>query len=120
KIEWDFDIGNPDPASKAAFDPRQQGSRQYSHLYPVNHIPSGKTVYVKMRAYSGNTCFEETLQYAVHLKGIPEVKFDPVDPVCVETPPFRLTQASEIHSFAGTGNYSGPGVTAEGMFDSSL
>lgn len=119
KIEWTFD--DTDPASVISYDPRQQSSSQYSYSYPAFHSPASKTIMVRMRAYSGSTlaCANETSRYIV-LNAVPEVKFDPVNPVCAETLPFQVTQASELHSFTGRGTYTGPGISADGLFSPAL
>jgi gliding motility-associated-like protein len=40
--------------------------------------------------------------------------------VCQENSPFQLTQATELHGFAGLEEFTGPGVSSSGRFNPSL
>ena len=46
----------------------------------------------------------------------PAVSFSPLGAVCYDKEPFVLTAATEVSGLAGTGAYSGPGVSGDGTF----
>jgi gliding motility-associated-like protein len=46
----------------------------------------------------------------------PEVVFSPVTPFCSNYPVYPIIEASEITGIAGTGSFSGTGVTTSGLF----
>lgn len=120
RIEWYYDWIN-DPTNKEVDDQpnlRADVPKQYSHLYPTFHSPLIKTYTVKMMAYSGQACVSEKTQ-VVSLKAVPEVEFGAVSGVCVDKVPFQLV-AREISAFQGSGQFSGPGVSASGLFDPAL
>ncbi|MEX0982162.1 MAG: hypothetical protein WD577_13360 [Bacteroidales bacterium] len=51
----------------------------------------------------------------IALDSLPDVVFDAISPVCVNTPPFNLTQGSP-----GGGIYSGTGITTSPQFNPSI
>jgi gliding motility-associated-like protein len=121
RIEWDFDAANPtDLSSKIIYtDPNLRTDpvkKKYQFQYPVFHSPLTKTITVKMKVFSGVSCFSETEKQIV-LNAAPEVAFSAIKPVCEEADPLRITQASEIHTLAGKGEFSGTGITAGGIFN---
>ncbi|MDF3079192.1 MAG: hypothetical protein K0S09_3081 [Sphingobacteriaceae bacterium] len=120
RIEWHFDINNhpADPLFQLVDNnpnPRASGGKQYSFAYPIFHMPSTKTVNVKMRAFSGATCVGEIIK-PLTLKAVPDIVFDPIPDICSEKAPIQLTQAYVAGGLPGTGEYSGNGVSASGLF----
>ncbi|RZM21776.1 MAG: T9SS type B sorting domain-containing protein, partial [Pedobacter sp.] len=125
KIEWFFDMDNhpSDPLYTLVDENpeiRQQArKREYKFKYPDFSAPESKTVNVKMKVYSGQSCTNEVIK-TITLYASPEVRFDPVEAVCEAAAPFTITQAREIKGLPGNGIYSGNGITATGLFNPSL
>ncbi len=88
----------------------------YRHLYPNFQSPLTKTFSVRYRAYSGATCVNDRIKTIV-VNAAPKVQFNNIPNICLDALPYQLTQASEIGAVPGSGVYSGPGVTAGGLFD---
>ena len=90
--------------------------KTYKHLYANFQSPLTKTFTIRYRAYSGGVCVNDKLaNITVH--AAPLVQFNNMPNTCLLVPPYQITQASEIGAVPGTGIYSGPGVSASGMFD---
>jgi len=88
----------------------------YTHLYPNFQSPLTKTFTIRYRAYSGGVCVNDKLQ-TITVHAAPLVQFNNMPSTCLLVPAFQLTQASEVGAVPGTGVYSGPGVSASGIFD---
>lgn len=93
----------------------------YNHRYSNFGSPAFKIFTIQMYAYSGGICVD------VHSKNItvhasPEILFSAIPDACNEAVPFNIIQASEIWGLAGTGTYSGTGITngSVGTFNPSL
>ncbi len=117
-IEWYFDYTN-DPNTKVLDDHpnlRGQTAKQYSHQYPVFHTPLTKIYNVRMVAYSGATCISDLI-IPVTLHAVPEVQFDVIPGVCEEKLPYQITQAQELHTIPGIGEFTGDGISSTGIFD---
>ncbi|MHA4810737.1 PKD domain-containing protein [Flavitalea flava] len=112
EIYWDY---MNDPGANTTNKDPVQGT-QYPHTYPYFSAPPAQDYQVRYVVYSGITCMQQTTQI-ITIQSSPEVQFDALDPVCEEVAPFLITQAKELHSFAGTGVYSGNGISPEGLFD---
>jgi gliding motility-associated-like protein len=109
EIYWDY---TNDPLNKTTDDEPQPG-KLYNHLYPA----SGKQqIYdIRIVAYSGITCLN-TFTKIITVKASPSLQFAPIPPVCEEVPVFQITPAVETTGIAGTGSYSGPGISVNGLF----
>lgn len=113
EIYWDaanapslFDIDN-DPAP----------NKLYSHLYSTFQSPANKTYQIKFRSFSGGSCVDEITK-SITINATPKVQFSSIPDVCYNAVPFIITQASETGGVAGTGVYSGPGITSgSNIFD---
>lgn len=120
KIEWNFDVSNPNDASSKITDinpnARNSPAKKYVFQYPVFHSPLTKTINVRMRVFSGESCLSETEKQIV-LNAAPEVVFNTIQPVCEESAPFQITQASELYNIPGSGQFSGLGITSGGIFN---
>lgn len=115
KLIWYFDLNNAPTVSVTDEDPLPDKS--YNHLYPVSF--TNKNYSVRLDAYSGGICVDTKIT-TITVQAVPQAQFSPVSPVCQSVTPFQLTQGSETHGFAGTGVYSGPGVSSSGVFNPAL
>lgn len=112
EIYWD---ANNDMSLFTVDESPTQG-KQYSFRYPEFGTPASRNITIRVIAYSGVTCLEP-LEKTFTLLATPEVVFDPVNGVCADVSPFQLTQASVTNGLPGTGVFSGPGVSATGLFN---
>lgn len=88
----------------------------YKHKYPT--LQTTQTYTIRMIAYSGNICFSQrTTTVTVH--AAPRVQFLAMSDVCFDATPFQITQASETGGVPGSFTFSGPGVSAAGIFNPS-
>ncbi len=111
QIYWDF--GN----QPAVFDLDNVPffDKIYKHKYnPTTSVT--QTYIVRVSAYSGGLCFS-TKDITITVHGAPAVQFNTIPDVCLNNGTVQFTQASETGGVAGTGVYSGTGVTAGGLFD---
>ncbi|MFN8243747.1 MAG: PKD domain-containing protein [Ferruginibacter sp.] len=111
EIFWD-DAGSP------LFDVDNSpfSGKVYKHLYTNFQSPLTKTFTIRLRAYSGGVCMNEKLQN-ITVNAAPKVQFTNMADVCFYTPPFQITQATETGGVPGTYIYTGPGVSATGIFN---
>jgi gliding motility-associated-like protein len=117
KIEWYYDfVNNPDIVEVDESPGPRSAPKTYSHSYPVFHTSETQSYEVRMRAYSGASCVDETVQ-VITLKAMPEVEFAVLPSICSSEGPFQITEASEIHDLEGTGVFTGNGVMPDGQFD---
>ena len=93
----------------------------YSDLQnPV--IPNGSILQVgKYRCIASKpACGSDTVYLDVSLLPSPVVQFGSVPPVCEGAVPVFITAASETSGLAGTGTYSGNGISSVGLFDPAI
>lgn len=120
KIVWYFDDSDTSIKEIDAHPAlRSDTLRTYSHYYPLFHSPLQKLVNVKMEAYSGTSCVS-SITKSIVLKAVPNVVFDSIPPVCQEVPPFDITQASEKSGLSGKGQFTGDGITSNGLFSPAI
>ncbi len=50
----------------------------------------------------------------------PKIQFNPIPDICLDAIPYQVTQAVEIGAVPGNGIYSGPGISAAGLFTPSV
>ncbi|KQR71302.1 PKD domain-containing protein [Pedobacter sp. Leaf176] len=74
---------------------------------------------IRLVAYSGESCFEETSK-VIALKPSPILEFADIPAACQGDGPVVINQAKETSLISGTGTYSGEGVDAEGNFNPKL
>jgi gliding motility-associated-like protein len=86
----------------------------YKHLYPNSQVTKNYTI--RYRVYSGATCIDDRFQ-TIAVNAAPKVQFNTIPDACLNTAPFQITQATELGTVPGTYVFSGPGITASGMFD---
>lgn len=117
KIVWYFDENN---AADSLVDDEPYRGKKQNHLYPEFSSPGTKEYRVRMKAYSGQSCYEMFPLndfYTITLKAMPEIDFKQVAPVCQEEPPFQLI-ASQVTSFdKESDKFEGDGVSSSGVFD---
>lgn len=112
KIEWYLD------GVKHSEDTNPLPNKLYDFAYPQFTAPLTKNLTVKMLVYSGGICSNEITKNLTILAA-PVVSFDALAPVCLNRGSFQL-QATELAGLAGSGIFSGPGVTPSGIFDPEL
>ena len=112
EIFWD-DIN--DPTNKSVINYPQDGA-VYSHTYPTFFSPASKNYQIRMVSYSGELCFNQSIQQ-ITLKASPEIQFDPIASVCADLGPFPITGVRVLNGLAGSGTFSGNGVSSSGFFN---
>ncbi|MEQ1676832.1 MAG: PKD domain-containing protein [Chitinophagaceae bacterium] len=114
EIIWDF-IGAPGVIQT---DDTPTPAKIYKHKYPTTSTTLNYTI--RYIAYSGGTCLN-TRDRVITVNAAPKVQFLDMPDACLDAAPFQITQASEIGGVAGPpGVFSGPGVTATGIFNPAL
>ncbi|MBK0383495.1 gliding motility-associated C-terminal domain-containing protein [Pedobacter sp. SD-b] len=89
----------------------------YNHQYPASSVD--KNYQVVFKAYSGNSCYQESAPLTITVHGSPLVVFDDIPPVCLNAPKFLLSAAKETTGIAGTAKLEGEGVVG-GFFDPAV
>lgn len=110
-IFWDFET-NP---TITETDMSPIIGKNYAHRYPKFSDTSGRNVTIRYEVYSGISC-KNVISQSFSLAANPEVVFSPVTPLCSNYPVYPIIEASEITGIAGTGSFSGTGVTTSGLF----
>ena len=110
-IFWDV-ASNP---TIAEIDMSPVIGKNYTHRYPTFSDTSGRNVTIRYEVYSGISC-KNVISQSFSLLANPEVVFSPVAPLCSNYPAYPIIEASEITGIAGTGIFSGTGVTTSGLF----
>ncbi|CAN5780518.1 hypothetical protein BH10BAC3_BH10BAC3_01150 [soil metagenome] len=116
KVEIYWDQSN---TALKTLDEQPSDGKKYNFQYPIFGTPLTKNVQVKMVAYSGISCVNEVSK-TITLQASPDVKFNPIQPVCEGVAPFALTGGFTANTIQGTGIYTGTGVDASGLFDPKL
>ncbi|MXV17891.1 gliding motility-associated C-terminal domain-containing protein [Hufsiella ginkgonis] len=121
RIEWYYDADGHPLDMEADEDPGLRSApKTYTHRYPAFHTETVVRVKVKMKVFSGGSCFNE-VDKVIELKGVPEVVFGPIPSICQEKTPVMLNQAHEKTGlFSGHGEYSGRGVSKSGLFNPAV
>ena len=107
---------NWDAATATDTDDFPTPGKIYSHQYAA--LPVSKTYTIKLTAYSGQTCLHATTKTIV-VNPSPIVVFSPVPDICFDVPTRQITQVKETVGIAGTGIFSGTGITTNGLFNTS-
>ncbi len=116
EIYWD-NIGAP--AGPPQVDNATVPNKVYKHLYPNFQVPLTKNYSIRYLAYSGIICVNEVTKI-ITVHAAPKVQFNPLPDACFLSPPYQITQASEIGGVPGSGVFSGPGVTPTGIFTPAI
>lgn len=132
RIDWYFDDVHYPAVRVEDHKPhlRSDPPKQYVHTYPVFYAPLTKTVTVKMVAYTADFCVGEVTK-TVELRAVPDVIFDAISSICVDAVPTSLVAyvsgavtgsavSSLTGSVTGTGQFSGKGVSIQGVFNPAV
>ncbi|MBC7652869.1 MAG: PKD domain-containing protein, partial [Oligoflexus sp.] len=114
KLEWIFEYSIGGINTKEVYDLPVKGTT-YTHKYP--NTKETINYQVRLRAYSGNDCFEDFGPKTITVKGSPEVVFTPLAGICIDKPKITITQAREIIGISGGGVFTGNGISEDGVFD---
>ncbi|MEO7308909.1 MAG: PKD domain-containing protein [Chitinophagaceae bacterium] len=112
EIFWDW-VNNPGVKD---VDDVPATDKIYSHLYPNFQSPLTKTIQIRLLAYSGGVCVDDSIR-TITLSASPKVKFTTTPGICLEATPLIIAQASETGGVPGTFTFSGPGVAPNGLFN---
>ncbi len=115
KLVFYMDAAN-NPTEQSIVDEDPIDGKAYKFKYPAFTTPVNKTFTIRMIAFSGTECFQEISQQ-ITVKPSAMLVFDAVPPACIAAGSVQITQAKEILGVAGTGSFSGPGVSTSGLFD---
>ncbi|MES2275786.1 MAG: PKD domain-containing protein [Bacteroidota bacterium] len=119
KLVWYFDYNN-NPTQTTVYTKDQFPSDHiYHHNYLLFNNPASKTYAVKMEAYSGGTCVSVTGITNITVYANPIVTVSAIssnNTICQEALPVQITAAVQ-NGVAGTGAFSGTGVSPTGLFD---
>lgn len=91
----------------------------YSHSYPVFSSPASKIYTILYDVYSGTSC-RASFSQTITVLAVPSLVFASIPPICLDAVPYQIIQATEINGMAGTGVFSGPGVSSTGVFDPAV
>lgn len=112
EIWWD---DNGDKTIKTV-DEQPVFGKLYKHLYPNFQTPLTKTYTIRYRAYSGGICMNE-ISKTITVNAAPKTAFSSIPNICYDAAPYQIIQAKEIGNVPGRFVFSGPGVSATGVFD---
>lgn len=115
KLEIYWDVAN-DPTNKTVVDEPVAGATYTTNFKPF-YTPVSKSITVRVRAYSGETCFDD-FEDTFELNAWPEIKFDSLVAVCANEPAFKFNAG--VSNITGSGIFSGAGVSADGTFTPSI
>jgi len=114
RVEAYWDYLN-DPTARTADDTPSAG-KKYDHAYPDFSSPASKSYRIYYAVYSGQTCLNHKVQDITVLAS-PKTEFNALNNICQEIRAVQLTQGHEITGFAGSGIYSGRGVSQMAFFN---
>lgn len=112
EIYWDI-VNNP---TVFEVDDNPAFNKIYSHQYPNFQSPLTRNFQIRFRAFSGGTCVDDEIK-TITINASPLTQFLTMPPICLDAAPRQITQASELGGLAGTGVFTGPGVSATGLFN---
>ncbi|MDB5011638.1 MAG: type sorting protein [Mucilaginibacter sp.] len=113
KIQMYYDYGNQPTVVETDNNPYY--NKLYRHTYIKFATPAAKNYQVRMLAYSGVTCVAE-IDKTVTLLATPQLIFTSPASVCINAGTLQLI-AKETNGIAGSGIYSGTGVSSSGLFN---
>ncbi len=114
RLEWIFEYSAGGVNTKEIYFLPAKDSI-YTHKYPSTKQTINYQV--KLRAYSGNDCFEDFGPISITVKGSPEVTFTPLAGICIDKSKIAINQAKEITGIDGGGVFIGKGISEDGIFD---
>ncbi|HEY1113372.1 MAG TPA: PKD domain-containing protein, partial [Chitinophagaceae bacterium] len=113
KLEIYWDASNP---SLVTVDNKTQPGKTYTFKYPEFFSPASTNYTIRVVAYSGELCFNESTAI-IESKATPEIVFDSLEAVCANTASFQIEGVTSSNGLAGNGVFSGNGVSGNGSFD---
>ena len=116
KIVWYFDYNNNPQDTTVFLKTDIPSDRKFNHNYGLFNSPLTKSYTIRMDVYSGITCVNTT-QQSITLKANPLVTISQLGQLCQNDSPVQIIE--DKNGFAGTGVFSGTGVSATGLFDPS-
>ena len=116
KVQWYFDYGNNPTVSETDNNPVY--GKTYRHTYTPFYTAASQNYQVRMLAYSGSSCVSEMVK-TITLLATPQLTFPVPSGICLDANPVQLT-AREQNGMAGSGIYSGTGVSATGLFNPAV
>ena len=116
KVQWFFDYGNNPTVSETDSNPAY--GKTYRHTYTPFYTPATQNYQVRMLAYSGSSCVSEMVK-TITLLATPQLTFPVPSGICLDAKPVQLA-AHERNGIAGSGVYSGTGVSATGLFNPAI
>lgn len=115
EVYWD----NSNAPAVFVTEDNPQLNQEFSFKYPEFQTPATKIYNIKVRAYSGITCFTDKI-IPVTVSAIPSVQFLSVPTVCLNQQIIQINQGSQLSSLAGVGYYDGLGINPTGTFNPEL
>ncbi|MGF7072969.1 PKD domain-containing protein [Mucilaginibacter sp. 3215] len=113
RLEVTYDIN--DPSTTVVYDHPAYGM-QLRHKYPL-FTSGSRQVTLRVIAHSGTSC-SDVAEIPVNLKASPVVTFDQAPVLCIESEPKKLIP--QIKAPAGSGVFSGTGISTDGMFNPAV
>ncbi len=110
EIFWD-DVNNQ---SNKTTDEEPEAGETYNINYPQFFSPASKQIAIRVRAYSGEQCFDDSV-ITITLHATPQIQFSAQETICADVPAFNLGAA--VTNVSGDGIYSGTGVSNTGLFN---
>ncbi len=114
EIYWD----NTNAPTLFIAEENPQLDQIFSFKYPEFQTPATKQFNIKLRAFSGATCFTDKI-VTVTVNAIPSVQFLSLPTACLDQPIIQINQGSQLSNIAGVGFYDGPGINPTGTFNPS-
>lgn len=117
KVVFYYDYANAPTESSVYYKSMGQmpADFKFHHNYGLFYAPASQTYSVKMEAYSGESCVNVTPVQNITVMANPSVTLSQIGTVCQNASPIQITE--NANGFSGTGVFSGPGVTATGLFN---
>ncbi|HEY0057505.1 MAG TPA: gliding motility-associated C-terminal domain-containing protein, partial [Flavisolibacter sp.] len=113
EIFWD-DLN--DQGNKTV-DEEPEVGETYRKVYQPFFSPASKTYTIRVRSYSGEQCFDDSI-VQVTLNALPLITFSMPQKICGNEAPFQLN--AEVSNVQGSGSYSGKGVSPSGVFSPAV
>ncbi|MGY4537336.1 gliding motility-associated-like protein [Mucilaginibacter sp. UYNi724] len=114
KIWWDY--GNHPELFETYSRAELHADKNYHHTYDYSVTSTNYTVKMVVYTGEGAVC-ENGYERVVTIKGSPKVSMTQISPMCQDAGKVQIIK--DDHGFVGAspGTFSGPGVSASGLFD---
>ncbi|MCU0334673.1 MAG: gliding motility-associated C-terminal domain-containing protein [Chitinophagaceae bacterium] len=113
ELYWNWGVNNSDSLLTLMPSPTAIWAKSYLQ----NGAPGLQNVSIRLVAYSGQVCVDDTIAN-ISIAPAPHLVISPLPLLCSDAPPLPLTQAREQNGLAGTGSWSGPGVQGDSFVPS--